>query len=56
MADKKIIMQDPLSGDRLFPIVTVDSIYEKDNTVFLPIRVESFDPETATLKLIQDEG
>ena len=34
MADKRIILTDPLTGDRLFPAVIADNIFNADGTPF----------------------
>lgn len=36
MADKRIILTDPLTGDRLFPAVIADNIFNADGTPFSP--------------------
>ena len=36
MADKKVVLKDPISGDRLFPITALDSIVDASGEPWTP--------------------
>lgn len=36
MADKKVVLKDPMTGNRLFPITSLKSIVQEDGTEWTP--------------------
>lgn len=41
MSDKRIVLNDPITGDRLFPAGITDNLYNPDGSIFSPARIET---------------